>query len=290
MLPAIIGNQTGDRVAFSPCRRPCKQRWISNLNLIHCQSIVEGIDGHLFVTTVILWWCIEQSIKTHVSTIDDLLTKLVRVVSPVEGVPSQVSLSATSRSDCLRSKSSAKEWKLRKCVANIQTQVSWNVYPGLWDTPVSKGKPRIAMSKSVLSSCKQRIYGRCEKDRGPENVRSICGPYFSTQVGPKTGLEWLGWLLSKCTWLGLLWAKEVVEREIVSTTSRKRKPLVFKRIGSKDTKVSRRPLNMHSLSCNIYIMSENSARFKIKMPLLPLFYPGPAVPFALSLQPFVSWA
>lgn len=181
--------------------------------------------------TIILWY-IEQRIKTHVSTIDNLLTELVRIVSPVEGVPSQVSLSATSRSDCVRSKASAKDGKLRKYVAKIQTRVSWNVYPGLWDTPVSKGKPRIAMSKSVLSSCKQRIYGRCEKDRGPVNVRSICGPYFSAQVGPMTGLEWL---LSRWTWLWLLWAKEVDERQIVSTTSRTRKLLVFKCIGSTGT-------------------------------------------------------
>lgn len=69
------------------------------------------------MTRVILW-CIEQSIGTYVSTIDDLLTKHVRVVSPVEGVPSQVTLSATSRSDCVRSKSSAKDGKLRKYVAN----------------------------------------------------------------------------------------------------------------------------------------------------------------------------
>jgi len=55
--------------------------------------------------------------------------------------------------------------------------------PGLYVTDVSKGIPRIAMSNRASSCSKHKVYGRCEKLRGPENGRCACSPYFSSQVG-----------------------------------------------------------------------------------------------------------
>ena len=56
-----------------------------------------------------------------------------------------------------------------------------NLAPGRNETAVSKGIPRIAMSKRVEGSSRQRICGKCEKVTGPVNGRSICGPYFEVQ-------------------------------------------------------------------------------------------------------------
>ena len=68
-----------------------------------------------------------------------------------------------------------------------------NLAPGLYVTPVSNGIPRIAMSKGVPGSSRQREYGRCEKDRGPENVWSICFPYFFAHFSEDSSVSSRTW-------------------------------------------------------------------------------------------------
>jgi hypothetical protein len=54
---------------------------------------------------------------------------------------------------------------------------------------VSKGIPSNAISNAGEASSRQRMYGRCEKERGPVNARSGCAPYFSCHVSDELGFR-----------------------------------------------------------------------------------------------------
>lgn len=55
-------------------------------------------------------------------------------------------------------------------------------YPVLKVTLLSNGMPNMAMSNCADLSTRQRVYGRCSKERGPEKVRSHCWSYLSSHV------------------------------------------------------------------------------------------------------------
>lgn len=151
-------------------------------------------------------------ISTHIAAIDDLLTQCIWVVGPGECVSSNYTLSATSRTNSKWSEPSAK----MEVISKNHLQKASSVYPGLYVTAVSKGIPRMAMSKSSCSFSKHRKYGRWENDRGPEKLWSNCGPYFSSQVLSDC---WLPWVKASCSWsLSLCWwcANEPRQKPVIT--------------------------------------------------------------------------